>query len=219
MHSDHTRAETALKALDQLRRERDLRHQNQHLAVGPQRGSDDLQIHLGLAAAGHAIQQMRGEAPQRGPDGLDDARLSGREHDLAGPRLDRHGRSRERLRDGPAVLGQCPQQRRLESGELVGGGAVALREPGEQLASFRRPLGSGTLELGAPGGGDRPYFDGRQGGLTRPEAGRQRRRHDLAERMVIVIGGPPQKIEGHGIEYGTRVQYLDCMLQLGGVDR
>ena len=58
--------EARAKASGELRRERDLRHQNQRGAPLFERGPDRAQIDLGLAAAGHALQQegregLRGE--------------------------------------------------------------------------------------------------------------------------------------------------------------
>ena len=50
-------AEAAREALQQLRRERDLRQQHQHLAALPEDRGDRLEIDLGLAGAGHAFQQ------------------------------------------------------------------------------------------------------------------------------------------------------------------
>ena len=67
MQDDDAAAEAVLETLDQLRRERDLGHQHQRLTrraacrVLRERGRDGLQIHLGLAAAGDAVEQMRGE--------------------------------------------------------------------------------------------------------------------------------------------------------------
>ena len=43
----------------QLRRERDLRHHHERLAATRQHAIDELQIDLGLAAAGHAVEQER----------------------------------------------------------------------------------------------------------------------------------------------------------------
>jgi hypothetical protein len=54
----------------QLRRQVDFRHQQQDLAAGRQRPLDQAQINLGLAAAGHAMQQMRRKSGRR-VDGLD----------------------------------------------------------------------------------------------------------------------------------------------------
>jgi hypothetical protein len=49
----------------QLRRQRDLGHQQQALPAGRDHGVDQPQIHLGLAAAGHAVQQADRVARRR----------------------------------------------------------------------------------------------------------------------------------------------------------
>ena len=64
------RVEARAKACDQLRRERDLGHEHQRLLAARDDGGDRAQIDLGLAAAGHAIQQMRREAAERAADPL-----------------------------------------------------------------------------------------------------------------------------------------------------
>jgi hypothetical protein len=50
------------KALAQLRRQADLRHQHQHLLSKAQRVVDQAQVDLGLAAAGDAVEQEAAEA-------------------------------------------------------------------------------------------------------------------------------------------------------------
>ena len=56
------RAEAVLEALQPLRRERDLGQQHQHLPAGGERRGNRLEIDLGLAGAGHAVEQGRGES-------------------------------------------------------------------------------------------------------------------------------------------------------------
>ena len=88
MHGHDARTETLRKAIDQLRRQGDFRHQHQRLAALRNGGRDDTQIHFGLAAAGHAVQEMRGEAvrcPSRfGEDGGDALCLGFGERHFAG---------------------------------------------------------------------------------------------------------------------------------------
>ena len=57
--STATRAETAAKPLDRLRREADLRHQHDRLAAEMDHLLDRLDVDLGLAAAGHAVNEYR----------------------------------------------------------------------------------------------------------------------------------------------------------------
>ena len=71
VHDGHAGAETAAESIEQLRRQGNLGHQNQSLAAGCYGGSDDAQVHLGLAAAGHAVQQVHGKGRERGEYRLD----------------------------------------------------------------------------------------------------------------------------------------------------
>ena len=59
-------AEPRAKPRGELRRQRDLGHQHQRGAPGGERGRDHPQVDLGLAAAGHAVQEERRERPALG---------------------------------------------------------------------------------------------------------------------------------------------------------
>ena len=91
MHDDDPGAEAPAEAIHELRRECDFGHQHQGLAAAGQRRRNGPQVHLGLAAAGHAVQEMRGESAQRARDRLHDQRLLIRQGDLAGPQLEGRG--------------------------------------------------------------------------------------------------------------------------------
>ena len=60
-----THAEALGEAVEELRGERDLRHQDQDLLVAPDRLGHRLEIHFGLARAGDAIDQRHREAALR----------------------------------------------------------------------------------------------------------------------------------------------------------
>ena len=60
-------AESRLEPLDCLRRQRNLRHEHDGALPLAKRVRDRLQIHLRLAAAGHAVQQEHAVAPGLGP--------------------------------------------------------------------------------------------------------------------------------------------------------
>ena len=51
-----------LEAPDELRCETDFRHEDENLVTGIEGSLDQLQVNLGLAAAGNAVEHERGEA-------------------------------------------------------------------------------------------------------------------------------------------------------------
>src|SRR3546814_3873144 len=58
----HRHAQARAEARQQLRGQADLRHQHQRLPAARQAVGDRVQVDLGLAAAGDAVEQQRGEA-------------------------------------------------------------------------------------------------------------------------------------------------------------
>ena len=69
MQHGERRIEPRGEAPDELRRERDLGDQHQRLLAAAHHLGDGAQVHLGLAAAGHAVQQER-RVPARGRDDI-----------------------------------------------------------------------------------------------------------------------------------------------------
>ena len=59
------RAETGGEAVEKLAGQRDLRQEHQRLALLPQGFGDRLEIDLGLARSGHALEQGRREGALR----------------------------------------------------------------------------------------------------------------------------------------------------------
>ena len=62
--------EALAEAADELRREADLRHQHQRPPAAREHALHDMQIDLGLAAAGDAVQNKRGEVAEGGVNGF-----------------------------------------------------------------------------------------------------------------------------------------------------
>ena len=62
MQDHHGDAEASLEAFQSLRGQADFRYQHQHLAACAEAMLDGLQVDLGLAAAGHPVEQPGGEA-------------------------------------------------------------------------------------------------------------------------------------------------------------
>ena len=88
-----TDAETRLEAVDELRRERDLGHQDQALAPEPHRLGNRLEIDLRLARTGDALEQRHpiGRGPDRGDERRRRAGLTLTDDDETGDFQDRQG--------------------------------------------------------------------------------------------------------------------------------
>jgi hypothetical protein len=136
---------------DDLRRQSDLRHEDDHAAPARQRRRRGLEVDLGLARAGDAVQEQP-VAGSGSRDRLERLRLRSRELRLiaSGPhrhvqwraphdaRSDAHQPARleatKRGEIGAGEAGQGGEQRALAAGEAIGG--VALAAPGRAV---RRP--------------------------------------------------------------------------------
>ena len=147
VHDGNAAAETAAEALDQLRRQGDLRHQDQGLAPGCDGRRDDPQVHLRLAAAGHAVEQMRVEVGQCGENGIDGLILRTAEReparmDLQWDRGRRHGGRRSgAARRDPAARRQTLEEFGLESlADFSRRSPGAICQPGEQRTLLRCAL-------------------------------------------------------------------------------
>jgi hypothetical protein len=77
MQQGQGRRESLAEPRHQLRREADFRHQHQRAPTAPQDAFHRVQIDLGLAAAGDAIQNKGCESRVRRIDGFDGRRLLG----------------------------------------------------------------------------------------------------------------------------------------------
>lgn len=97
-------AEASAEAAQRLRGQADFRHQHQRLASGRKAIGDRLQIDLGLAAAGDAIEQIGGKAGVRADGGGGGLLLVVELRASAGARRDGVGGHRHAL--GVAALGQ-----------------------------------------------------------------------------------------------------------------
>ena len=161
VHHRDAAAETAAKALDQLRRQGDFRHQHQRLAAGCDGGGDDPQVHLGFAAAGHAVEQVRAEVGKCSENGCHSLRLRSGEREFA-VRLDGNrgvrrsgGRRSGAARHDPAARRQALEQLGREAlGDFIGRCLAARRKPSEQGALLRCALGTWPVKFLAPARGE-----------------------------------------------------------------
>ena len=171
-----------------LRGQRDLRQQDQRLAPGAQGRGDGLQIHLGLARAGDAVQQRdregarRHRLAQRRRHGL----LFRRQHGARVVRIGRlegfldrqgHGGQQSHLPHaadhGGADIGF---RRQFQRGARLGGGE-AVEHPPPRLGQAGRRIGEGGT---APA----------HGGATVRTEDAQRHAHHLARRGQGIGGDP-----------------------------
>ena len=191
----------------ELRCQVDFRHQHQRLRIGPrgQQVRQRMQIHLGLAAAGHAVQQERRErVAHRGSRGRL-SRCSSVRCGSAAPWVNAlcctsaARRSRFPAPRAPARPTLPPAMRQVASGFRVegagiGGGerglrsrahppadATPLHAPATRPARLARPAGSKLISL----------LRRKQAGPSRGVAQhlRQRRQGDFTESALVILGG------------------------------
>ena len=204
-------AEAAAKARDQLGTQPDLRNQDQCLATRPGRLLDERQIHLGLAAAGNAVEKEHPEAVEAVLDAFERGALGRVERDRR-----RRGEGwRRRLllgrRDGlhHPLRGESPQA--LPPGAPGRGeraGSEALGRLPEQCESTH--LHRGILERSEPSGAPRfgePPSSGPIGsGYSAASKRRgQRTEQHFPRRMVKVVRGPAKELDGGSREQGFSI--------------
>jgi len=179
MHDRNAAAETVSKALDQLRRQGDLRYEDQGLAACCNGRGDDLQVHLGLAAARHPVEQVRVEVGQCGENGIDGLLLRTGEREPAS--MDLHwdrgrrlgGRRIGAARRDPAARRQTLEEFRLESlADFSRRGLGAICQPGEQGALLRCALRAWLDKFLLPLRGETKVLGADRDGQTFAQGGR-----------------------------------------------
>ncbi|MDQ1134946.1 hypothetical protein QE386_003541 [Pseudoxanthomonas winnipegensis] len=205
MQRVHLHAQPRPEARQCLRGQADLRHQHQRLPAARQTGGDGVQIDLGLARAGHALQQDRGEA-LRGDGGY--RRLLFVIEHRAGL-----GIARAAARRLGETLGQAALQQTARGGapagvevvELPFGQAFAAQALGQQarLAAGAQAVHRGHAGLGqAPA----PGLAHRQRLAMAQRAGQGGGQH-LAQRGVGVGGQPLQRARQLAGQQRSRIQH------------
>ncbi len=207
--------ESCRETCDELRRERDLRHQHQRLFAACDHCRNRAQVDLGLAAAGHAVQHERREAPVGGDDGADRSVLFRRQlraHFVRDGARHRSGCDDVFAHmDHPAALLQfayvvAPASRHCAEFRCAGR-AVCCQVVGE----FAQPGGARANGLGIPRAGcgaERPALGGGHGVRSTAQGDRERGRDDFAGRVAVVLRGPAQQVEHDRIEHRHVVD--DC---------
>ena len=213
-----THAEALREAVEELRRECDLGQEHQRLSPFPDRLGDRLEIDLGLARPGHAVEQVDHEAAMgdRGAQDVGRHALRGGELRIAvvGIRLarDRLGRKRHDLKR--ALVDQAVDHAGRHAGILRGLGFRAQQPVGERIhraaACRREPLRR------PPGKTHRDAL------ALRPEfAHPQRHAQHRAARGQCVVRHPVDELAQLGLErryVELGVDVLQAIVQ-AGIDR
>jgi hypothetical protein len=207
MQRDDRSGEARAKARNQLRRQRDFRHEHERALPGLQHALDEPEVHLGLAAPGDTVQQESAEAPERGADALERRALVRRQYR---PRLAGAGRRRwlgpsEGLE--PAALGEAAQGACVPGrGDLLVRRAFAadMRNEGLLPRTESRAAGDGV----APALGKSPDDLVARGRRAFAQHLRHRAEEHVAERVVVVVRGPAQESERSVVPELNRVEPL-----------
>ncbi|MNQ29815.1 50S ribosomal protein L31 [compost metagenome] len=194
------RVEAAGEALEGLRAEVDLRDQHQRLPAGLQGLTDQLQVDLGLAAAGDPGQQAGVEAAETGTHRLEGAALFVVERQL---RLQQPGavvfgnaRAAADHLDQALVVQQLEAvARQLELLEQVLVDAVRVLGEGRQRLALTRCAGQARVVEARAGGGLPEAFLTALGRLALAQQIGQRPAEGVAEAVLVVAGGPQAQLE------------------------
>ena len=220
MQHRERRVEALREARDQLRSERDLRHEHQRLLAAGHDRLDGAQVHLGLAAAGNAVQQERNEGTGRRSDRVDGSALLRRRiqplrrlHIAPRWRVLRNAQARNpsSLLEFARVIAPA----RREGGELRRVGTVP---PAQEFRQFAQPIRATRQRwqlVRVRGSGQRPSLRGLQHRSAGAQCRGQRGCDDLARGMTVVIGRPPEQLEQGLVEDRFVVDHAECRLQLG----
>ena len=213
---------------NQLRRQRDLRHQHQRLLAALHDGVDRAQVDLGLAAARDAVQQERRVAARGGGNRIDRVTLlgSGLRPGTGGDRDARRGGRCDLEPAYPATLLEFPHvvapPRRQRAQRGLVRCLVPLQEF-DQFAELVRARRERRQFPGPGGGAQRPMFGGFERGGARAERAGQRSREDLARRVTVVLRRPQQEFEQRRVEdrrlVDQRGRRTEFRLRDGGAGR
>jgi hypothetical protein len=209
-------AEAFAQAPHGLRRQADLRHQQQRLPALRQRLRDQRQVHLGLAAAGDAVEHEWLEAARRRNHGIDRVLLFGVERGT-GHSHTRQCRCRQFARLDQAGGGQ-PARCGAPAGQVdakrigTGRGGGQCLQQGQTAAAP-----AAGVQRAASGFAQHPAFAAQCRQRARfAQRGRQRVGMYFARRTQPVVGGPGQRLQQFGIEQRPVVEDAGHPLELAG---
>ena len=202
----HGHAQAVAQATHGLRGQSDLRHQQQGLLALGEHLFDQREIHLGLAAAGDAIEQEWLEAPQRFADSLDRLLLLFAQRRSFG----------DTRRFGGLGLGAFDQAGLVKSsGRIAPAGQHFMQQIG-RLRSARQGVEQRTaaaattsrVERAVAGGGECPGFFMQIGKrAVFAQSQRQRVGVSLAGCAQPVVGGAGEGGHQLGVEQGSVIEH------------
>ncbi|MNZ56697.1 hypothetical protein D3C78_746490 [compost metagenome] len=213
--------EALLEAGQGLRAEVDLRDQHQGLLAGFQCFADQLQVHLGLAAAGDTGQQEGAEAAKAFAHGVEGVALLfvERQFRLCQPVFVAQRRQVAADLDLHQVLGQQQVEAVLVQVEL-GQQAVghAVRVLGQGLEGIALAWCAGDARVFQAGaGGDVPEaLLAHLGGFALAQQGRQGPAQGVTQAVLVVLGGPQAQLEQRRRDRRHRVEQGAGRLELVG---
>ena len=218
MQQGDARIEALFEATQGLGPQVDLGDQQQGLASRFQGGADQLQIDLGLAAAGHPFQQITVEAAAGADRFVGQALLAverqlglGKPGALVPMRLVIAGLHLDQalgLQEIEAVLDQA------ELAEQFVQHAMGVLAQGlERLALARRP-GQARIFRAGVGLGDPEALQPSLRRFSLTQKGRKCPAQGVAEAVLIVLGGPLAEFEQRARQWRTLVEQLQRLAQL-----
>jgi hypothetical protein len=212
-HRDRN-GETFAKAADELRREPDLRDQDQRAPVATQGALHRVQIDFGLAAAGDAIQKEGREASLRSVNGLHGHRLDiaqggpvPRSSSVPGSCDDDSGASEEEAnprstsaRIGVRQSANCSASASADIPSVLRSASSSSRWRGARFneSSPAIPASVANHRSVSARAGEPSASESRQG------CGDHR-----AERVVVVLGGPLEQLHHLRVDHRIRVDDLE----------
>ncbi len=219
MQQGDARVEAAFETRQGLRPQVDLGNQHQGLAACGQGFADQLQVDLGLAAAGDPGQQEAMETAVAGANRLEGGALLGVQRQL---RLGQPAAFARRGAVAPHL--QFDQAFFLEQVEavlvylqlvqqLMGHPVRMLLENRQGLALARRPGQARIVEAGLRGGMPEALL-ARLGRLALAQQVGQRPGQGVAEAVLVVLGGPATEFEQVRRHRRLGVEYPEGRLEL-----
>ena len=201
-------AEPRGEAIEELRGQRDLRHQDHHLLAAPDRLGHRLEIDLGLARPGDAVDQGHGEAARADAGaqriGRGALRVGELRHGEIRIGLPRHRLRRQHQRFERAVVDQAVDDARRHAG-LVGRLALGPQQAVGEQRQHAAPRGCHSLR-GRPGEADADLF-ARRPEIAHPQAHPQHH----AARAQRVAGDPVDEAAQLGLERRIVELQLDVL--------